>query len=456
MTIRSRLTLQFVILSSVMLGAASLSIFIQSAAFRRQEFYARLTQRAENTAQILLQVDEVDEALLQKIERTTPVRLFQEGLVMLDHKGNLIYRTGEYGGITADAGAIDRVKQERAYKYRAGEDDGLGLLIHWKNKDYMVFIKARDLYGNSKQTNLLRMLLVTNIAGTGLMFLLGRVYSRRALEPFQKLVNEIQALDAATISNRVGEGNGRDEVAMLARSFNALLERLDTSFRNQRHFIASASHELRTPLTAITGQLEVLLMRQRDLTQYRDTAASVLDDLRALSVMTNRLLILAQTGSAGIIRDFEVLRIDEAVWSSRTELLRLHPTYKVHVNMAETDDPEAYGIFGNDQLVRTVLLNLMDNACKYSPDHRVAVSLSSDGKLVTLRVVDDGIGIEPEDIKTVTEPFFRGTNTLNIRGHGLGLSMVKRIVEQQDGQFDIASVVNQGTSVRVILYVHMA
>jgi signal transduction histidine kinase len=288
------------------------------------------------------------------------------------------------------------------------------------------------------------------------MLFLGRIYARRALEPVQALVKQVKSLDEATLANRVDEGNGKDEVAQLAHSFNDLLVRLESSFRNQRQFIANASHELRTPLTAISGQMEVLLMRERDLNQYRETVASVLDDLRALSVMTNRLLILAQTGSAGIIRDFEVLRIDEAVWSARTELLKLHPTYKVHVNMAETDEPDAYNIFGNDQLIRTVLLNLMDNACKYSADHRVTVSLATDGKMVAMRVVDDGIGIPAEDLKTITEPFFRGSNTTNVRGHGLGLSMVKRIVELHDGSFDIQSVVNQGTKVTVIMPVHTA
>jgi len=454
MTIKARLTLQFVMLASLMLGATSLAIYIQSGIFRRDEFYGRMTLRAENTAQILLKVDEVDEALLQKIERTTPVGLIDEGLIMIDHRGHELYKTGRYDDIMPTPTIIDRVKQERSYRFRVGDNEGLGLLYHYQNKDYIIFVHGLDVYGNSKQTNLLRMLLTTNLIAVFIILLLGRIYARRALEPVQALVKQVKSLDEATLANRVDEGNGKDEIAQLAQSFNDLLVRLESSFKNQRQFIANASHELRTPLTAISGQLEVLLLRERDLNQYRQTVASVLDDLRSLSVMTNRLLILAQTGSTGIIRDFEVLRIDEAAWSARTELLKLHPTYKVHVNMAETEEPDAYNIFGNDQLIRTVLLNLMDNACKYSADHRVAVSLSTDGKHVAMRVVDDGIGIPADDLKSITEPFFRGSNTTNVRGHGLGLNMVKRIVELHDGSFGIQSVVNQGTKVTVMLPVH--
>lgn len=454
MTIKARLTLQFVMLASLMLGATSLAIYVQSGVFRRDEFYGRMTQRAENTAVILLQVDEVDEALLQKIERTTPVKLMDEGLLIIDHKGQVLFKTGRYDDINPAPALIDKVKQERNYRFKVGENEGLGLLYHYANKDYTIFVHARDVYGIRKQMNLLRMMLITNVIAVFIMLFLGRIYARRALEPVQSLVKQVKSLDEATLANRVDEGNGKDEIAQLAHSFNDLLYRLESSFKNQRQFIANASHELRTPLTAISGQMEVLLMRERDLNQYRETVASVLDDLRALSVMTNRLLILAQTGSTGMIRDFEVLRIDEAVWSARTELLKLHPTYKVHVNMAETEEPDAYNIFGNDQLIRTVLLNLMDNACKYSADHRVTVSLATDGSMVALRVVDDGIGIPAEDLKTIAEPFFRGSNTAQVRGHGLGLSMVKRIVELHEGSFDIQSVVNQGTKVTVTLPVY--
>lgn len=449
MSIRNRLTLQFVLLASLVLGLASFAIYLQSSIFRKEEFYSRLDSRIVNASKILTQAGRLDESILEKLELSNPVKLTDELMVILDANLNVIYSNGDSAWSEIDTSLIDRVNKDIKIRYSLGEREGLGILQTLPKGRFYALITANDLYGKRKMSNLAQMLLLTNFTALFLMLFLGRAYAERALNPLKRLVFQVQNINEVSLSTRVSEGNGKDEIAQLAASFNAMLSRLEEAFRAQRNFIANASHEMRTPLTAISGQLEVLMLKERDSTEYKNAVKSVLDDIRSLSTTTNRLLMLAQAGSQQTVTDFSPIRVDEALWQARTDLLKMSPTYKVTINMENVDDVEVLTTLGNEQLMRSVLLNLMENACKYSNDHTALVRIGTQNEKIEVSVVDQGIGIPPEDLKVVTEPFYRGSNTQSINGHGLGLSLVKRIVELHNGSLEITSELGKGTEVTV-------
>ena len=133
---------------------------------------------------------------------------------------------------------------------------------------YIVAVSAVDVYGRIRLRVQGRLMTITFLVAQVLIFFVGRFYAQRALSPVQRLIGGIKATSAADLSQRVQGGNGQDELAQLARSFNELLDRLEVTFRSQRDFIANASHELRTPLTVISGQLDVLLLKDRSSAEY--------------------------------------------------------------------------------------------------------------------------------------------------------------------------------------------
>ncbi len=108
------------------------------------------------------------------------------------------------------------------------------------------------------------------------------VFSGRALKPMSDVVGRVEEISISSLNLRVPEGNGADEIGRLARTFNNMLERLETSFSMQKNFIANASHELRTPLTSINGQLEVLMLKERSPEEYRTAVVSVMEDIKTL------------------------------------------------------------------------------------------------------------------------------------------------------------------------------
>lgn len=447
MTIRNKLTFQFIIMVALLLGFSTLAIYYSSSSYREDEFYIRMESRAYNTAKLLIKVEEVDENLLKKMEEDNPIRLPEEAIMIFDYKDSLIYMDGKENVIKADKQLLDQIRLNGRIKYREGEREYLGYLFTDDRFDrFAIIISAIDIYGKSKLANLLRVLLMVLSLGLIVVFITARIYAERALNPIKGIVGEVSRISGHDMSIRLDKGNGQDELAQLAQAFNKMLDRLEVVFKAQKSFIANASHEMRTPLTVISGQLEVILLKERSDEEYRTGIASVLEDLKNLNRMTNRLLLLAQTSSdqgEGLKNKF---RLDDVIWQAQADLYKLRKGCRVNVHfMEDLDDLDSFELEGNDQLLKTALLNLMENGCKYSDDQSVDIELRRDHDSVIVIFKDGGIGITQEDLGHIFEPFYRGNNVEGRRGHGLGLSLVKRIVELHNGTIHVSSEINKGT-----------
>lgn len=445
MTIRTRLALQFLLLASLILGGAFVVVYVLSADYREEEFIMRLKDRGTNTAKLLIQVDEVDEQLLAKIEGDNPVRLPEEAILIFDHHNEEIFRLGSPKAAIIDTALLDRVRLEGELQDRSGDREQIAFPFTDRYDRFIVVASGNDIYGRSKLRNAGHVMIATFLIGLVLIFLVGRFYAQRALSPVQRLIDEIREISAASLSLRVQAGTEQDELAQLARSFNELLDRLQTTFHSQKNFIANASHEMRTPLTAISGQLDVLLLKVRSPEEYNTSIRSVLDDMHALNRLADRLLLMAQAENKAPASSFAPVRIDEVIWNSRTEVQRIDPAYSVDVDMAEVEDGTDLLVNGNENLLRSLVTNLIENACKYSPDHHAHISMLRVGREVRVVVEDKGMGIAPADYELVFEPFYRATNTSGAKGHGIGLSLAKRIAALHGGRITFTSTVGEGS-----------
>nr|MBP6392718.1 HAMP domain-containing histidine kinase [Flavobacteriales bacterium] len=223
-----------------------------------------------------------------------------------------------------------------------------------------------------------------------------------------------------------------------------LLDRLQTAFVSQKNFIANASHEMRTPLTAISGQLEVLLLKERAPAEYGEAVRSVLEDMHALNRLADRLLLMAQAENKAPASSFAPVRLDEVLWQARAEVQRLGAGYQVDIDMGEVEVEADLLVQGNEDLLRSLVTNLIENACKYSNDHRASVALRTSGQELLVIVRDKGPGIAPVDHDRVFEPFYRANSTGGSKGHGIGLSLAKRIAELHNGRITLGSRLGGG------------
>ncbi|MFZ1658193.1 MAG: histidine kinase dimerization/phospho-acceptor domain-containing protein, partial [Flavobacteriales bacterium] len=320
MTIRNRLVIQFLVLASFILGLAFVAVYLRSADFRQDQFRNRLRERGEVTVNLLIDVEEVDDRLLRRIDANNPLRVPEESITIFSDDSILFHLGEDHGDDPVEL--LPLSKEDGTVAGEVGEREVLGYKVNTGKGPVMVISSGYDRYGRTKLSDLRRMMVITFLLGMGLIVILGRVFASQALAPVKNLIREIQHIRAAGLSARVDTGNGKDELAQLANAFNLLLKRLETVFKLQKDFIANASHEMHTPLTAISGQIDVVLLKPRSVPEYAETLRSVQDDLRAVNRLSLRLLLLARAEAETLSSQFVPVRVDELIWAARTEVLR--------------------------------------------------------------------------------------------------------------------------------------
>jgi signal transduction histidine kinase len=285
-----------------------------------------------------------------------------------------------------------------------------------------------------------------------MFFIIGWFFSGRALKPINDVIKRVEDISITSLNLRVPVIHEKDEIGRLAGTFNNMLERLETSFGTQKVFISNASHELRTPLTSINGQLEVLMMKERSSEEYREALASVLDDIKSLIDLSNRLLLIARTSTQNPLKQEKKIRIDEILWQAPEEVKKFNNNFKISISLDPSlADSDQMLIYGDESLLRVAVSNLIDNACKYSADKSVNVLIVQSGKWIEVHFKDNGIGIPAEDLKKVFEPFYRSSNALTYRGSGIGLQLVNQIIKSHNGEIKLTSQVGVGTEVVIML-----
>lgn len=448
--IRTRLTLQFTYIVTFILILFSFIIYYFSANYREYDFYSRLENKAINTAKLLIEVKEVDYNLLKIIDRNTINAFYNEKVMIFDYNDNQIYNSLDDDSISISKALLDKIRLLKDVRYHEGKKEVIGLLYADKFDRFVVIASALDNYGIKKLNNLKWIILVGLFTSIGLTVFTGRAYANRALKPISDVVSQVDKITISSLNMRVNEGNGTDEIAQLAITFNKMLERLESAFEMQRSFVSNASHELRTPLTSITGQIEVSLMKTRTHDEYVNILESVLEDIKNLNALSNGLLDLARASSDISAIALHSLRIDEILWETRAELLERKKDYKVSIEFKELiEDEKELTLLGNDHLIKTAIVNLMDNACKFSSDKSVEILLSVRGKYIVTEFADKGIGIDSAETERIFQPFFRASNAKNISGNGLGLSLTDKIIKIHRGFISIDSELNKGTIVTI-------
>jgi signal transduction histidine kinase len=320
------------------------------------------------------------------------------------------------------------------------------------SSEFVVIGAAIDKDGLLHMKKLRIVLMVVCLISLVSFFFAGWFFSGKALKPISDVVKKVEDISITSLHLRVPEGNGTDEIGRLAKTFNNMLERLETSFGMQKSFIANASHELRTPLTSINGQIEVLMMKDRTTEEYKNTLGSVLEDIKSLIDLSNRLILVARTSSEGPSGYNNIISIDEIIWQALEEMKRFNPSYNINISLDNSvTDSEKIKVAGDEYLLKTAVSNLIENACKYSSDHSVLIGVGREDKYVKVIFEDKGIGIPEEDIQKILEPFYRGTNTVAIPGTGIGLSLVNQIVKNHNGTITITSKLGEGTRITLLL-----
>lgn len=325
-----------------------------------------------------------------------------------------------------------------------------GILYHSSQGAYIVISSAQDYFEELFIAYLQKTLVLAFTIAFCVSLFLAVYFSRYIFKPITDITEKAQQISSENLHLRLDTRKTNDEMNELINTFNDMLDRIETAFETQNNFISNASHELRTPLTAIIGEADVVLAKERTPAEYEESIRIMLSEAERLDEKTSALLFLAQTGFNGKIQRFDKLRIDQLVWDVKATVEKLNPKSNIHIDMTLLpEDPTKLKVKGNEQLLHLALTNIINNACKYSDNQVVNVSLGASDDNVFIVVRDKGIGIPDSELKYIYNPFFRASNTIKYEGYGIGLPLTRNIIKMHHGKMTVSSILGGGTTVQV-------
>ena len=452
MSIRNKLTLLFTSIIAAFLLVFALVIYFSYSKNREEEYFKLLQHTAITKANLLLDA-KIAPSVLQLIYRNAENTLFQEEVAIYDTGFHLLYHDAvDIDKVKETRQMIDEIIQKKEIQFYQQKTQVIGILYKHDGRNYVITAAATDQYGFAKLRNLEYTLIVGFFIGIIFIFFMGKFLAKKALSPVSKMVDKVEEITATNLDLRIEEGNGKDEIAELAVTFNAMLNRLEKSFDAQKDFVSNIAHELRTPLTAMLAELQLTSGKERNIAEYQTSIHHAIDDAQKLVRLTNNLLDLAKANYDQTEIGFKEVRLDELLLDARNEVRHNHPDYKVNIIFEkEIEDDDFISVNGNEYLLKTAFMNLMENGCKFSEEKESTVAITYFKDKTILRFQDNGIGIDENDLQNIFTPFFRGENKRFAEGNGIGLSLTKKIIDLHKGEIVVVSKVDEGTTFTVEL-----
>lgn len=454
MLIRSKLILWFTMLVASVLIVFSFSVYYFYAEYRSEEFFERLHDKATITARLFLEGDHVNLSLAKYIHPGDLKSLFNEKETIYDEHGRLIYSSTTEPDVLPFTTAVrDTILKLKKVAFTQNETSIQGILYKDETNKFIVIASAYDKYGIDHLDNMKIILLTANIIGVIVVLFMGWVYAGKVLSPISEVIDQVSQITYTNLDARVDEGNRKDEIAQLAITFNRMLDRINNTFEVQKSFVSHASHELRTPLANISGTLETSYYYDDNLEESKKSIYSSMEEINKLIRLVNGLLSLAKIENRKAIPLITLFPIDELILQSISDLKKKYPDQLIGFSFGYLcDDYNDFKILGNEELLQTAIINVIENACKFSNGNKIHITLEIfTSHELTINVTDKGYGIDPHELKFIFEPLYRGNNTQHVEGFGIGLALVQRIVKLHKGEIFIESELNKGTSVVIVI-----
>ncbi len=452
LSIRARLTIWHLCLLALTLSAFSLALYAALA----DQVYRNIDERLSlGVAGLRPPSGDSEEDTQRAIGRVTG---FSTRLI--DPTGHVLGASGLLLDAPLDQAALDRAQQQRGdfrtvtlagnqrvrvYTFQVQHDGRAAGYV-----EVAVSLSSADATLRSLALILLIAVPATlTLAGFGGWFI-----ADRALRPIAAITQQAQAISEQDLHRRLNLDLPDDEVGRLARTFDAMLARLEAAFQRQQRFTADASHELRTPLTVIKTNIGVTLNRPRSAKQYEAALSQIEVEVDRLARLTSDLLLLARTdGSSPRAADrqqpIDLKLLAEGVTSE------LQPLAESKGLTLQCHAPTRAVIQGDPDQIHRVLFNLVENAIKYTLQGSITIDVapSDAARQVRVTVTDTGPGIAAEHLPHLFERFYRvdAARSREAGGSGLGLAIAHSLVVAHGGTIDVQSEVGQGTRLIVSL-----
>jgi signal transduction histidine kinase len=427
-SLRVRFALGFGVVFTVFLAGALVFIYILFARFRKNEFNTRLHDRGQTFYKMVVTEIGFDSTQLHRIEKT----LFSTGITprirtMIFSDTSVIYSPSSNKKSLYDPSLFAEVREKKQVTAVKGDEEILATYKELNGKHYYIITAGYDQFGKSKLVFLKWLMIAVYGSGLLLGWIVIYFFVKKAIKPLAVLKENLNNITHKNLHIRLPETGQSEEVNSLSANFNQMLSRLEQSFNFQRDFVHYASHELRTPLTAMVGLTESALDNKGNTDQSQEVFRQLLSQQKALTDITNSLLLISDQKISTID---PMVRLDEVIFRSVDIMKDLFPEADIAVNIEGNPSTESsLLVHANEPLMLMAFNNLLKNALQYSPDKCVKVVVRINGDHKEIKFINNGNYFTSEDKSKMFTPFYRGSNATKVKGYGLGLPLVKQIIQ---------------------------
>ncbi len=427
MKLQTRIAVATSAFFSAILITASLIIYIQFAEFRKVEFESRLEEKALSSVRLLVNVKEVDKQLLKLIDKNTIHTLYNEKTIIFDNRYKIIYNSADDVVISWKSEDLEELKESKTFLKKQGIYEVYGLYFRSNSEEYFVLVAAEDKYGFRKLLFLRYLLIATCLVGTALVWIFSIYGIRNMLKPLLMFQQKITNISDQNLNMRLEETNSLNEINLMTRAFNQMMNRIENAYMKQQEFTANASHELQTPLARIIMQIENLHEEEIHTEATKNYLDNIKADASEMADLIHSLLLLTKLNNIAQEAFSEIKRIDEVLFDAIQENKLRMPYATIDFSMDESDNYELE-IPCNESLLKIAFGNLIKNAWLYSINAHCSIRFSQSKGKLSISFMSTGELLSSNERLLLFQPFMRGKNTHNKPGSGLGLRITQRIL----------------------------
>ncbi len=434
LNLKQRFTVTFSLLFSVLLGGVLILIFALFSKFRHADFQSRLEDQLETDVKLFVDVNKADSSLVDLVERDAISHLVKEGIYIFDANLKLRYRiNNNFPSTIWEPSDLSKLQTTEKLSKRKGQYDLYGMKYVSGGKTYWAIIEAEDIEGNNKLNYLKYLLLSAYAFGVVSVWFLSFYLSKQSLRPFDILRKKIQNYSDPNLKTRLPVSSRKNEIDGVATAFNLMMDRIDLAYSKQKEFTGNASHELRTPLSRITARLSNL--REQNLDPTIDTELmEINDEVYQMGDMVSSLLLLSKITNNERLKNFPVIRADEMLFNCMNEKRLTYPDLKFDFDISSSETTgTTFEIHGDESLLRIAIVNVIKNGYLYSDRKEISIRLRRESDIIIIEFTNSGKNPEMADLNDLFRTFSRGENSAGISGTGIGLSIVKRVIDYHQG-----------------------
>ena len=433
MQLKHRLSLISVLIFSIVFICTSTAIYLSFRHWMIQNIYNGMESKTLLAAVYYLEQDELPAIEHESIRDQLRKTISRQDIAIFNVEDEMV--NGEMDNDPSITTAyLKNIRSNQNVKLTTDEYFYHGLFYSDNQGDFVIITRFSTTDSDAQLNTLLRILFFVCIAGIAIIFVVSRLLGKVAYKPITDMGFEIRKRNTSNFNEPLTLSSSYREMEDLIETYNSFIDRLSKTFHIQKNFIDYVSHELRTPITALLGSLEVANQKSRSEAETQQLLGQLKEYTLDLQSTLDNMMLLS---GAKTKYEQHIFRLDEVLWEVIEDAIRYHNA-NIHIQI-DVEESQLLKINGTPNLLHLALSNLVENAIKYSNNQTISIHLWAEEKQLILSIKDLGIGIPNKDMQRVTENFFRGSNTTDFQGKGIGLSMSKIIFDLHQIKMNIDS-----------------